>query len=161
MPGPSRKLLDAVGVVLWEARVPNLRRSFVSQHAERLFGYPVGRWIKEPRFWLEHVHPDDRKRVLASVRAYLASRSAETFVLSYRFLAADGGVIWIRDTMRMIPPTGSAPRLSGVMSDVSDMRRRSARQPLRVSRRLVRLPLGRRLRSKRRMRARVASAAAR
>jgi len=35
----------------------------VSEQAERILGYPTARWLREPTFWRDHVHPDDRELV--------------------------------------------------------------------------------------------------
>ena len=53
--------------------------SFVSQEAENLLGYPVSAWTRDPSFWIEHLHPDDRvwapEFCLGQVKAVITSYS--------------------------------------------------------------------------------------
>jgi PAS domain-containing protein len=60
-----RELVDGVGGIVWEARPPTFRFSFVSQSAEKILGIPVRRWLEDPGFWPGVVHPDDREAALA------------------------------------------------------------------------------------------------
>ena len=58
-------LVNSVNGIVWEADMQTQRFSFVGQQAERLLGYPLERWLREPDFWAEHMHPDDREWVFA------------------------------------------------------------------------------------------------
>ena len=53
-------LIESVRGIVWEVDPETGRFRFVSQQAERLLGYPVKRWLEEPDFWPDHMHPDDR-----------------------------------------------------------------------------------------------------
>src|SRR5437016_9485089 len=59
-----RALLNSVDGIVWQADLPDLRFSFVSEQAERLLGYPARRWVEEPGFWRQHIHPEDRERAV-------------------------------------------------------------------------------------------------
>src|SRR5439155_12727834 len=56
-----RDLVNSVDGIVWEADAATLQFAFVSSQAERILGYPVERWLSEPTFWKDHLHPDDRK----------------------------------------------------------------------------------------------------
>src|SRR5690242_19607041 len=62
-----RTLIDHLGAIVWEAvpgREPDEARfTFVSDGTETLLGYPAARWLEDPGFWLQTIHPDDRDRV--------------------------------------------------------------------------------------------------
>src|SRR4051794_625011 len=53
-------LVDSVDGIVWEADASTFQFLFVSKQAERVLGYPVDRWLSEPTFWKDHLHPDDR-----------------------------------------------------------------------------------------------------
>ena len=56
--------IGSVDGIVWEADATTLHFTFVSAQAERLLGYPTARWIEEPTFWADHIHPEDRERAV-------------------------------------------------------------------------------------------------
>ncbi|HEY1595801.1 MAG TPA: PAS domain S-box protein, partial [Thermoleophilaceae bacterium] len=108
-------LLQGIGALVWEADADDLHFTFVSGHAEKLLGYPAERWTGGGS-WGDHVHPADRERALAGCRQ-LALSGADGD-LEYRAVAADGRVVWVRDTVRRSSgPDGT--HLRGVMLDIT------------------------------------------
>ncbi|GIW56177.1 MAG: hypothetical protein KatS3mg082_2581 [Nitrospiraceae bacterium] len=61
-------MIDTIDGVVWEADPSTFQFLFVSRQAEHLLGYPVSAWTEEPTFWIDHVHPWDRDRVVAFCR---------------------------------------------------------------------------------------------
>src|SRR5258708_244484 len=59
-----RDLVNSVEGIVWEADVPSFQFLFISKQAERVLGYPVERWLSEPTFWKDHLHPEDREWAL-------------------------------------------------------------------------------------------------
>jgi diguanylate cyclase (GGDEF)-like protein/PAS domain S-box-containing protein len=114
MSSSFEQILHGVDAIVWEADPATLRFSFVSDTAEKLLGYPVERWY-ERDFWAEHIHPDDRERAVSECAS--AVERGEDHELTYRCLAADGRVVWIRDVVRVEPEA-----LRGVMSDITAQR---------------------------------------
>src|SRR5215813_5101484 len=53
-------LVNSVEGIVWKADTETFQFLFVSQQAERILGYPTERWLNEPTFWKDHLHPDDR-----------------------------------------------------------------------------------------------------
>ncbi|HRN99587.1 MAG TPA: PAS domain-containing protein, partial [Flavobacterium sp.] len=67
-------------------------------------------------FWREHLHPDDRER---AIEKFLnIAKSKQDGVIEYRFLAADGRVVWIRDSLSIVSENGRNV-LRGIMIDVT------------------------------------------
>src|SRR5690606_28552 len=66
-----RRLVDSIGVITWEADVATWRFTFVSEKAEAILGHPIARWYEQD-FWVNHLHPDDRERVIAFCSASTA-----------------------------------------------------------------------------------------
>jgi PAS domain S-box-containing protein len=109
-------LLNALPLIVWTADAHTFRFKFVSEGAERLLGYPAERWLDEPTFWGDHLHPDDRSAIAICHSETHAGRDHE---LLYRMIAADGREVWLRDKVQVRSERGAAAELSGVMFDVT------------------------------------------
>src|SRR4051794_2898483 len=82
------EILESVDAAIWELDVETFAFTYVSHGVERLLGHPRPRWLEEPAFWQEHLHPDDRRATIAARVA--AARSGTDHELEYRMLAANG-----------------------------------------------------------------------
>jgi PAS domain S-box-containing protein len=104
--------------IVWEASATTAEYSFVSQNAEKVLGYPVQRWLTEPNFWVNLIHPEDRQWTVAlSQKAINYSRDYE---LEYRCLTADRRVIWLRDRAFVIrDEQGQVYKRRGMMVDIT------------------------------------------
>ncbi|QJX00098.1 PAS domain S-box protein [Frigoriglobus tundricola] len=123
------QLVANVEGIVWEADAGTFRFTFVSERAERLLGYPTAQWTTEPRFWVDHIHPDDRDWVVDFCLGATAERRNHDF--EYRFIAADGRTVWLRDIVSVIADGDRATKLHGLMVDVTAQKR--AEQALRDS----------------------------
>ena len=119
--GRFRDLVNSVEGIVWEADVPGFQFSFVSKQAERILGYPVERWLSEPKFYADHVHPDDRESAVGFCQAAVADIRDHDF--EYRMIAADGRVVWVRNLVTVVVQESRATRLRGVMVDITDRKR--------------------------------------
>jgi len=123
------RLLDALPAIAWSASVETFRFTYVNRAAETLLGYPIQRWVDEPGFWTEHLHPDDRHVAAFCHNETLACRDHE---LVYRMIAADGRTVWLRDYVNVHIVDGVPVELFGVMVDIT--REREAEAASRESR---------------------------
>ncbi len=110
-------LVHSIDGIVWEMDAASFRFLFVSRQAERLLGYPLERWLAEPTFWQDHLHPDDRERVLA----YFAEAIAEKrdYQVEYRMQAADGRTVWLRDIVSVVVENDRPVKLRGIMVDIT------------------------------------------
>jgi PAS domain S-box-containing protein len=117
-----RDLVESLDAIVWEADAATLRFSFVSRRAETVLGHPIARWLADPDFFRERIHPDDRARALEVCRDAIA-RGAD-HELEYRARAADGREIRLRDIVRVVPAGPHRPALlRGVTVDLTEQRR--------------------------------------
>jgi PAS domain S-box-containing protein len=113
-----RDLVNSLDAIVWEADAKTLRFSFVSRRAEDVLGYPVERWLTEPHFWAEHLHPDDRAWAVDFCVQCIAAKENHQF--EYRILAADGRIVWLRNILNVVLDEASEPTLlRGVMLDIT------------------------------------------
>src|SRR6266545_3576293 len=123
-------LVQGLDAIVWEADAATLRFSFVSQRAQTVFGFPANRWLEQPNWFADRVHPEDRAKVMAKCRAALAR--GEDHELEYRALTATGDVVWLRDIVHVVPDApGNAGQLRGLTVDLTDLKR--ADEALRAS----------------------------
>lgn len=114
-------LLQSVNGIVWEANATNWQQIFVSQQAELLLGYPIARWMDEPHFWLQCIHPDDRPNIVAYYQHQ--SEQPEHYTLDYRMVAASGQVRWFRDrVMCHTADDGTPLTYRGLMTDITDQK---------------------------------------
>lgn len=111
-----RNLVNSIDAIVWEANL-ELQCTFVSQQVERILGYPQEQWL-EPNFWINHLHPDDRQRMVDFCYAHIAQQQDHTS--EYRMIAADGRIIWLRDTTNVIVENGQAEKIQGILIDISE-----------------------------------------
>ncbi len=92
--------------------------NYLSPNIEQLTGYPQQRFLEDWNFWPQHViHPDDRQAAAFQVTVFLSGQDSE---IEYRLIRADGRVIWVRDSGRVVPnPQTGGFTVYGVVSDIT------------------------------------------
>lgn len=111
------QLVNSIDGVVWEADANTVEFLFISKQAERLLGYPTERWLNEPTFWQDHMHPADRD--WAPGFCATATREKRDHEFEYRMIAADGRLVWLRDIVTVVIEDGQPARLRGVMIDIT------------------------------------------
>jgi two-component system NtrC family sensor kinase len=132
--GRLRELVQSLDAIVWEADAGTGQLAFVSQRAEAILGYSLARWLTEPDFRVNVIHPEDRDRVVAASRQAVAA--GQQHELEYRAIAADGRVVWLRDTVHVTRESAEGRlRLRGLTVDITERRR--AEEELRRQREAV------------------------
>lgn len=81
-----------------DAFSPHLTK-FVSTNLTKILGYTVEEFLSTPTFWIDHLHPEDRSRVLDNFSHLFFSGK---LLHEYRFQHQDGSWKWIRDQLYVI-----------------------------------------------------------
>lgn len=109
------RFLETIPAIIWSADPETFVFTYVNRAAESILGYPVEEWL-EPDFWRSHLHPEDLA-VVEKCRSFVAARRDHE--LTYRMIAADGKVVWLRDRVHVLAEDGKVVELCGAMFDVS------------------------------------------
>ena len=96
-------MIDHIPAVVYrEALDADPTKFFLSTQVEQMLGHTVEEWTWMPDFWVDHLHPDDRERVLA-VDAE-ANRTHRPYSLEYRFRRSDDTYVWLQDEAVFLQP---------------------------------------------------------
>jgi diguanylate cyclase (GGDEF)-like protein/PAS domain S-box-containing protein len=115
----------ATNDVIWDWSFEDQRATWAGAH-KKVLGYPELHGNTDLDFWLDHIHPDDRPRVLASQTDALET-GADYWHEEYRFLTASGE--WIDTRSRCVivrDESGKPIRLVGSMLDITQQKRAEA-----------------------------------
>jgi PAS domain S-box-containing protein len=124
-----RYLLSATSAVIYTTGTKDdYEATFVSENITQMTGYkPVE--MDKPDFWISHIHPDDRQRILAKA-SKMSDKEFRSY--EYRFLHKSGRYIWIQDEARIIRNEAGEPlELVGSWKDITE--RKQAENTLRES----------------------------
>ena len=112
---------------------------FADDRLRELVGVPGDRKdLQILAFWMEHLQPEDRRRVL-DLREQLHDGRRERFSVEYRYLHPERGERWIHHLAGVAEraATGRAVRTYGGLRDVTD-HKRAEQESRELSRRLIR-----------------------
>lgn len=91
--------------------------SWVSENVTRVLGFEVQEAL-QPKWWVNHVHPTDRSRVLSEIPALLTKGA---LTLEYRFQGKNGTYRWIHDEARLLrDATGLPLEVFGAWLDITE-----------------------------------------
>ena len=94
--------------------------SFVSDNVNDMLGYSSQEFVADPDFWIDHVHPDDKDRVLANLADLSAQEQCNH---EYRFMAKDGHYHWMRDGLRLLrDPNENPEEIVGYWVDITEFK---------------------------------------
>lgn len=112
-------LLNELNAATWTLDLASTNFSFVSRGATRLLGYPAQHWTSNASFWTDRVYTDDRDWVMQSYRQ--AIQRGEGHACEFRTVAADGRILWVRESARLVTDGDGRPRyLIGITVDVTE-----------------------------------------
>jgi PAS domain S-box-containing protein len=111
--------------------------SELDDRARAILGVPPEQESRLRSFWLEHVHPDDRERVIQASRD-VRDEGVERFSGVYRYQHPTRGLVWIQHTTRTFERDGSGrpSRFAGVLQDITEQKR-AEEELSNLSRRLI------------------------
>ena len=124
-----RTLVEQTSVVIYrDAPAEEGNTSYISPQIERLLGYSMKEWERNPQLWRELTHPDDLQMVLSEIKKYL--KTGERSVTEYRMKTKDNRWVWFQDESIVITDNdGSSLYVHGVLIDITN--RKNAEQKIK------------------------------
>jgi two-component system cell cycle sensor histidine kinase/response regulator CckA len=93
---------------------------------ETVFGHRQNEIYPEIQWWHDHIHPDDRERVIAGIRGVL-DHGGTSWSDQYRYRRSDDSYVNVMDRGYVARDTaGAAVRMIGAMTDISERSRSEA-----------------------------------
>ena len=123
-----RRLVETTQVVPWTADPEQQRFTYIGPQIEKIAGYPAQAWCTSG-FWRSKLHPAECDAIVEQCRAGMAQ--GEDHELEYRFLAADGRWLWLRELVSVVNGPGGRRTLPGVSVRHHDAKR--AEEQLRLA----------------------------
>jgi len=94
--------------------------TYMSSNLVSMLGYEPEQFIKDPKFWERHVHPDDRRRVLSQLPHLFKEGHVAH---DHRFLHKDGTYRWVHEEVKAIPDSAGKPvEIIGYWTDVTQQK---------------------------------------
>lgn len=114
-----RTLVEHLPVVTYRDALDTVATPlYISPQIETLIGYAPHEWLDRPTLWLELLHPDDRARVLDTVKNYINTKTQAT--IEYRLRAKTGAWVWVRDDADVTKDADGEPLyVQGTLSDIT------------------------------------------
>lgn len=128
-----RQMTEAIQEVFWIQTPDGNRVLYVSPAYETVWGRSCASLYREPRSFLESVHPDDRAEVEANCDRAKNQKSEQVF----RVLRPDGTIRWVRSRAFAIRnELGETYRVAGIREDITEIKQ--AEEALRESEKQLR-----------------------
>jgi PAS domain S-box-containing protein len=123
---------------LWEWDLHTRELFWIDGGHKRVFGYQIVNALIPQSFWENHLHPDDKVRILNRLNKILSTGSDRTWEDEYRFQRADGGYAYVHDRAHIIYDVdGVACRMVGATQDIT-VRKSAELKLLESEKKLVR-----------------------
>ena len=116
-----QQLAENLNEVVWLGSPDWNEIFYISPAFEKIWGQNIEDLYKNPRLWIEAVHPDDRQQVINDIPKDINAIGEYVEFKKYRILKPDGNVIWI--SARAYPikdEDGKLIRIAGIAEDITE-----------------------------------------
>lgn len=126
-------LIDQMpGVVTISPLGANPEPAFVSASVESVLGVSRDEWL-DGDWWSDHIHPDDRDRVLDGRDHLLAGTGDEALRTEYRMMTDDEREIWIGEVSQVVRNGDRPWMLQSFLADITTQKRAEEQLEFRAS----------------------------
>jgi PAS domain S-box-containing protein len=106
---------------IWDWDVQS-QQLYLGDAFEELFGYHVENNIGDFSTWYNHIHPEDKERVIQSRLNKIIHRDESTWKDEYRYIRSNGSIAYISDRGVLLRNNNSTYRMIGAMQDVTELK---------------------------------------
>jgi PAS domain S-box-containing protein len=92
--------------------------TFISENVKAQLGYEANEFVENPKFWADHIHPEDRPRVFADLPRVFEHGY---YTHEYRFQKQDGTYRWMHDELQLLRDgQGNPMEIVGYWIDITE-----------------------------------------
>ena len=123
--------LEGAGDGVWDWN-PQTDEALFSKRWKEMIGYAEHEFSNTGATWVEHLHPDDKERVLSTVHEYFGG-NRPTYAVEFRLRCKDGSWKWIlaRGMLVNRDVKGNPLRMIGTHTDITEHKK--AEYELRIA----------------------------
>ena len=112
--------MDGTGLCIWQNHVPTGKLIIFNRRWGSMLGYQPKELSAHFDIWREHLHPEDRERVLQAFFDHLEGKSP-FYQVMHRMIGKDGKTTWVLDRGRVVErdEQGNAIRVMGTHIDIT------------------------------------------
>ena len=115
-----RQLAENLNEVVWLGSPDWNEVFYVSPAYDKKWGLNVEELYKQPRVWIESVHPDDRQQVIYDIPTKAEHIQDVITFRDFRIKKTDGEILWIKARAYPIrDPEGEVIRIAGIAEDIT------------------------------------------
>ncbi len=127
-------LLSSSPAVLYTSKATgDYAATFISENVKMQLDYEPEDFLNNPEFWVKHIHPEDRQKVLGGLSDILQKGH---LIHEYRFLHHNGTYRWMRDELKVTRDQAGRKEIIGYWIDITD--RKEAEESLRQNEQTMR-----------------------
>ncbi|MEO6455048.1 MAG: PAS domain-containing protein [Ginsengibacter sp.] len=113
----SKATFDAI----WDWDVKS-KQLYFGQGFKELFGYEIKNNTGDFSTWYNHIHPEDKERIIMSRLNKIIQHAESTWTDEYRYVKADGTIAYICDRGILLRNSTGTYRMIGAMQDVTELK---------------------------------------
>jgi len=112
-------ILKEISDVVYSINIPSYNISFITPSIEKISGFPSAYYLDKPvqSSWNDRIYKPDKYLI---EKAYNDLNETGGFEVEYRILTKNGGFKWVLDKGYFIYEDGSASRLDGFITDITE-----------------------------------------
>jgi len=111
------EVLSSIKDAIWSFNLIDYKFSYLNHRLADIYEIPISDIKNKPSFWLDFIHPDDYKIVLAETKRAYRGRQSE---IEYRILV-NNKIKWVLDKRTVvINEQGKRTAITGILSDITD-----------------------------------------
>lgn len=120
-----RQLAESINQVFWLTDWKNKKLLYVSPAYETIFGQSCQSAYEDRQSWANHIHPEDRSRVLKDFAIH--AELGKYIEAEYRLLRKDGAIRWVKDrAFPVFDDQGEVTRVVGIAEDITERKHTEA-----------------------------------
>jgi two-component system, cell cycle sensor histidine kinase and response regulator CckA len=117
-----QELIESLPLVTYVDEVDDIATNvYTSPQMEELLGWPLEEWARNPRLFVDILHPEDYDRIMNAVHD--SNTTHEQFEEEYRLRHRDGHYVWVRDHSSILDDAGPRPLARGYLLDITEQKR--------------------------------------